>query len=143
MRPAITVLTLAVTDLDRSLRFYRDGLGLETEGIFGEEFENGAVVFFHLNGGLILALWPHQSMANVSGVPIPPFDASDPPHISVGHNVRTPEEVDEVIAAAEQAGATYIDPPEDRAWGGRSGHFRDPDGHLWEVAWNPAIMPPE
>jgi catechol 2,3-dioxygenase-like lactoylglutathione lyase family enzyme len=141
MHPSIKVLTLGVADLERALTFYRDGLGLETEGIFGTEFENGAVVFFNLSGGLILALWPFESMANVTGLTIEPPGPADTPRFSIGHNVRTEEEVGAILVAAERAGATFIDPPQTRPWGGTSGHFRDPDGHLWEIAWNPDLIP--
>jgi uncharacterized protein len=134
MKPGIKVLTLAVDDLERSLAFYRDGMGLETKGITGQQFEHGAVVFFRLNDDLILALWPSASLSKDAGI-----DATRERlgAISIGHNVGSKEEVDAVISQAKQAGAVIVNPPQDRFWGGYSGYFRDPDGHLWEVAWNP------
>jgi predicted lactoylglutathione lyase len=111
-------------------------MGLQTEGIFGQEFEGGAVVFFNLNGGLILALWELKNLVKEGNV-----TAGDNPRFSIGHNVRTREGVDEVMAQAAAAGATITTPPEDRVWGGYSGYFQDLDGHLWEVIWNPMLIP--
>lgn len=140
MRAHITVITLGVADLERSLAFYREGLGLKSEGIIGTEFEGGAVAFFELSGGLILALYPFESIARDSGLQA--ATSAGPTH-TIGHNVGSPEEVDEVLAQAEAAGATFIDRGKDRPWGGYTGHFRDPDGHLWEIVWNPGLVPPE
>jgi catechol 2,3-dioxygenase-like lactoylglutathione lyase family enzyme len=136
MKPFIKVITLGVNDLDRSLAFYRDGMGLETEGIFGTEFEHGAVVFFHLQGGLILALWPKTSLMAEANVQMSPPSAVE---FTLGHNVASREEVDAVMAQAERAGASITDPARERFFGGYSGHFQDPDGHLWEVIWNPTL----
>jgi uncharacterized protein len=136
MKPFIKVITLGVDDLERSLRFYRDGLGLETEGIIGTEFEHGAVVFFHLKGGLMLALWPKSSLAAEARVSSSPPSAVE---FTLGHNVASREEVDAVMAQAERAGATITDPASERFFGGYSGYFQDPDGHLWEVIWNPDL----
>lgn len=140
MRPRITLLTLAVADLHRSLAFYRDGLGLPTTGIVGEEFEHGAVVFFDLAGGLKLALYPRKSLAHDAGIP-----ADTPPGLSfsIAHNVATPEEVDAVMQQARQAGARIVKPAQKTFWGGYAGYFQDPDNHLWEIAWNPAWNPGE
>jgi catechol 2,3-dioxygenase-like lactoylglutathione lyase family enzyme len=135
MKPRVTVITLGIDDLERSLAFYRDGLGLPTEGIIGAEFENGAVVFIKLEGGVTLALWPRTSLANEANVPLTPPSASE---LTLGHNVGSRERVDAVMAEASAAGATITDPARGRAWGGYSGHFQDPDGHVWEIAWNPA-----
>lgn len=135
MRPTIKVLTLAVSDLERSLAFYRDGLGLATEGIIGTEFEHGAAVFIEMNADLILALYPIESLAKEANVPVrPPTTGS----LAIGHNVASRQEVDEVVEQARSAGAAVTDPPRDTFWGGYAGHFTDPDGHLWEIAWNPA-----
>ena len=134
MEPRITLITLGVEDLERSLAFYRDGLGWPTEGIVGEEFENGAVVFFDLKNGMKLALWPRTSLAIEARVSAEGKSAAT---FEVAHNVRTREEVDQVIALARAAGARITNPPAERAWGGYSAHFQDPDGHLWEIAWNP------
>jgi uncharacterized protein len=136
MEPRITVLTLGVDDLERSLAFYRDGLGLPTEGIIGTEFEGGDVVFFHVNEGMILALYPRRSISKDSKLDV---TAPSPTDFTIGHNVASIEEVDGLIEEARKAGATIPDPPRDRSWGGYSGHFQDPDGHLWEIVWNPSL----
>ena len=138
MKPRITVLTLAVDDLDRALRFYRDGLGFATPGIFGTEFEHGAVVFIDLQPGLKLALWPRRSLAHDTGLPLQPPSATE---LSLGHNVRSREEVNAVMAQAAAAGAVVVKPAQDTFWGGYGGYFQDPDGHLWEVVWNPHLLP--
>lgn len=136
MRPTITVLTLGVDDLERAVNFYRDGLGLSTEGVVGTEFEDGAVAFFRMNDdSLLLALWPRSSLVNEAKVP-PGRSASE---LTIGHNVSSKAAVDAVMAEAERAGATITASPQDRAWGGYSGYFQDPDGHLWEVVWNPQL----
>lgn len=140
MKPRITLVTIGVDDLERSLRFYRDGLGLETEGIVGTEFEHGAAAFFDLQAGLKLALWPRASIAHDSG--IPPGRPS-PTEFTLGHNVSSKAEVDAVMEQAERAGAVIVKPAHETFWGGYAGYFQDPDGHLWEVAWNPAWTIPE
>jgi catechol 2,3-dioxygenase-like lactoylglutathione lyase family enzyme len=134
MRPRVKVLTLGVSDLEKSLAFYRDGLGLPTEGIIGTEFEDGAVVFFKMNDDLILALYPKAALAKDAKVPVSP---SSPSEFSIGHIVKSKQEVDAIIKQAERAGARVTDPPHDRFWGGYSGYFQDLDGHLWEITWNP------
>ena len=138
MKPCITLLTLGVDDLEKSVRFYRDGLGWKTEGIVGKEFEHGAVAFFDLQAGLRLALWPRKSLAHDAGIPATPRSATE---FSVGHNVGSKEEVDAAMARAKKAGAAIIKPAHDTFWGGYAGYFADPDGHLWEVAWNPQWIP--
>jgi len=140
MKPRVSVITLGVADLDRALAFYRDGLGLPSQGIVGREFEYGAVAFFELQGGLTLALWPRTSLARDTGLPLSPGSPTD---LSLGHNVRTRDEVDAVVARAERAGAQVVKRPGPTFWGGYSGYFQDPDGHLWEVAWNPQLLPPD
>lgn len=134
MEPRVTFVTLGVSDLEKSLAFYRDGLGWPTRGIIGTEIPGGAVAFFPLTSGVILALWPRAELAkdaNVSGA------GSCAVEFSLAHNVNSKEEVDAVIAVARKAGATVTDPAHDRAWGGYAGYFQDLDGHLWEIAWNP------
>jgi catechol 2,3-dioxygenase-like lactoylglutathione lyase family enzyme len=138
MKPSITVITLGVDDLDRSVRFYRDGLGLRTDGVIGQEFEHGAVAFFELQSGLRLALWPRKSLAHDSGLPV---SAPSPTEFSLGHNVSSRSEVDTVMNQAEDAGAVIVKPAQDTFWGGYAGYFQDPDGHLWEVVWNPHLLP--
>jgi uncharacterized protein len=134
MKPRIKVITLGVGDLEKSLAFYRDGMGLPTKGIIGTEFEDGAVVFFDMNDDLILALYPKAALAKDGKVSVSPPSPAD---FSIGHNVGSKQEVDAVMAQAEKAGAKITDRPHDRFWGGYSGYFQDPDGHLWEIAWNP------
>jgi catechol 2,3-dioxygenase-like lactoylglutathione lyase family enzyme len=136
MKPRITVLTLGVSDLERSLRFYHDGLGFPTQGIVGTEFERGAVAFFELQAGLMLAVWPRESIARDSGLPVSP---SSPTEFTLGHNVASREDVDDVMTQARDAGATIVKPAQPTFWGGYAGYFQDPDGHLWEVVWNPQL----
>ena len=134
MKPRITVLTIGVDDLKESLKFYRDGLGLKTEGIIGEEFEYGAVAFFDLENGMKLALWPRKSLAKDSGMKVTP---ASPTEFSIGHNVASKKEVDAVMEQAKKAGAKITQAAQKTFWGGYAGYFQDPDGHLWEVVWNP------
>lgn len=134
MKPRITVITIGVNDLEKSLHFYRDGLGFPTEGIIGKEFEYGAVVFIQLQDNLRLALWPRKSIAHDSGLSITP---ASPTEMTLGHNVSSKAEVDAVMDQAKSAGAVIVKPAHDTFWGGYSGYFQDPDGHLWEVVWNP------
>ena len=142
MQPRIHVITLAVSDLDRALAFYRDGLGFETPGVIGTEFAgddttpSGAVAMFKLQGGLILAVWPRTELAKDANVPLGPAQSGE---FSIGHAVAGRAEVDALLAQAEAAGATLTDQAHDRAWGIYSGYFRDLDGHLWEVMWNPQL----
>jgi len=134
MKPRIKIITLGVSDLQKSLAFYRDGMGLRTEGIIGTEFEDGAVVFFNMNDDLILALYPKTALAKDAKIAVSPPSASE---FSIGHIVKSKQEVDAVMKQAEKAGAKVTDPAHDRFWGGYSGYFKDLDGHLWEIAWNP------
>jgi uncharacterized protein len=140
VQPRISVITLGVSDLERSLRFYRDGLGWPTEGIVGTQFERGAVAFFDLPSGLKLALWPRENIAWDAGVPESPPSATE---FTIGHNVGSKAAVDTVMELARQAGANITQPAHDTFWGGYAGYFQDPDGHLWEIAWNPAWEAPE
>ncbi|MCQ4313914.1 VOC family protein [Pseudomonas stutzeri] len=134
MQPRITVITLGVDNLELSLRFYRDGLGFASEGIIGQEFEHGAVAFIQLQPGLRLALWPRSSIAHDTGLALGPASSTE---MTLGHNVASQAEVDAVMAATEAAGATIVKPAHATFWGGYSGYFKDPDGHLWEIVWNP------
>ena len=142
MKPRIHVVTLAVADLGRALTFYRDGMGFPTEGLIGTEFQgdegtpHGATAVFQLDGGLMLSIYPRSELAKDADVPVSGAKTGE---FSIGHAVATRTEVDEVIAQAKAAGAAVIDPPHDRPWGIYSGYFQDPDGHLWEVIWNPAL----
>lgn len=134
MNPRITVITIGVNDLEKSLHFYREGLGFPTEGIIGKEFEYGAVVFIQLQDGLRLALWPRKSISHDSGLLIAPASSTE---MTLGHNVSSKAEVDAVMDQAKSAGAVIVKPAHDTFWDGYSGYFQDPDGHLWEVVWNP------
>ena len=134
MHPHITFVTLGVDDLERAVAFYRDGLGLATKGIVGTEFENGAVAFFKLQAGLTLGLWPRRSLAKDADLPVGPRSATE---FSLAHNVGSEAEVDALIQQAGKAGATIVKAAQKTFYGGYAGYFQDPDGHLWEVAFNP------
>ena len=138
MQPSISVITLAVDDLERAVAFYRDGLGLPTEGIIGREFENGAVAFFQLQAGLKLAVWPRSSLAADTGLVTKPASSLE---FTLGHNVMSKGDVDQVLRQATNAGAQLVKPAGDTFYGGYAGYFMDPDGHLWEVVYNPAMLP--
>ena len=137
MDARITVLTIGVDNLERSLVFYRDGLGFETDGIIGTEFEHGAVAFFKLQDGLILAIWPRESIAHDLGINVVPITDIESTEFTIGHNVTSRGDVDLVIGQAREAGATITKAPHETFWGGYAGYFQDPDQHLWEVVWNP------
>ncbi len=136
MTPHLTVLTLGVADLEQAVAFYRDGLGFATKGIIGADIENGAVAFFNLQGGLKLALWPRQSIAADTGLVEHP---ASPTEMTLGHNVESAQAVDAVMAVAVQAGAKVIKPAQATFYGGYAGYFQDPDGHVWEIAFNPGL----
>ncbi len=140
MKPRVTVITVGVDDLEKSLRFYRDGLGLPTQGIIGKEFEHGAVAFFDLQAGLKLALWPRKSISHDSGIS---SGLPSPTEFTLGHNVSSKEEVDAVMEQAGKAGAIIVKQAHDTFWGGYAGYFEDPDRHLWEIVWNPQFEIPE
>lgn len=134
MKPRITLITLGVDDLERAVAFYRQGLGLDSGGVVGTEFEHGAVAFFELQEGLKLALWPRTSLAHDSGLAVGARSATE---FSLAHNVASRDEVDAVMAQARDTGATITKAAGETFWGGYAGYFQDPDGHLWEIAWNP------
>jgi uncharacterized protein len=142
MEARIHIITLAVADLERALTFYRDGLGFESRGIIGTEFvgddtnPHGAVALFELEDGLLLSLYPRTELAKDANVPLGPPKTGE---FSIGHAVAGKAEVDTLLNRAQAAGATLTDEPHDRAWGIYSGYFRDPDGHLWEILWNPRL----
>ena len=138
MKPGISVLTIGVDDLERAVSFYRDGLGLTTAGIVGRELPFGAVAFFELQAGLRLALWPRASIGHDAGLDV---GAPSTTEFTIGHNVSSKTEVDEVMAQAEAAGAVIVKAAEPTFWGGYAGYFQDPDKHLWEVVWNPEWHP--
>jgi uncharacterized protein len=138
MKPRIHVITLAVADLERALRFYR-ALGLESPGIIGTEWPGddknpaGAVAMFQLENDLILAVYPRQELGKDANIRPGPANSGA---FSIGHMVSSRAEVDRILAQAAAAGATVTDEPHDRAWGIYSGYFADPDGHLWEILFN-------
>jgi catechol 2,3-dioxygenase-like lactoylglutathione lyase family enzyme len=138
MKPRITMLTIGVDDLERAVTFYRDGLGFPTDGIVGQEFEHGAVAFFDLQAGLKLALFPRADLAHDAGIAV---SAASPTEFSIGHNVGSQEEVDAIMKRAGDGGGNIVKPARETFWGGYAGYFQDPDGHLWEIAWNPAFLP--
>jgi hypothetical protein len=119
MKPRITIITIAVDDLEESLRFYRDGLGLPTQGIVGTEFEYGAVAFFDLESGIRLAIWPRKSLARDCGIPV---SSPSPTEFSLGHNVSSKEEVDRVMEQARKAGVEVVVHK-------RDGSIRDSDSY--------------
>jgi hypothetical protein len=143
MKPEVHVITLAVDDLDRALRFYREGLGLQSEGIIATEFQRdersgaGAIAMFRLKGGLILSIYPRAELAHDAKVPLMPPKSGE---FSIGQLVDSRDAVDATLSLAETAGATITDKPHDRPFGIYSGYFKDPDGHLWEIIWNPAMQ---
>ncbi|OGL22152.1 glyoxalase [Candidatus Saccharibacteria bacterium RIFCSPHIGHO2_01_FULL_45_15] len=137
MKPRVSVITLAVDDLEKSVIFYRDGLGLETDGIIGKEFEFGAVAFFELQSGLRLALWPRKSISHDTGIDEQPKSSTE---FTLGHNVNSISEVNAVMANAEKAGAAIVKQSHETFWGGYAGYFQDIDGHLWEVVFNPELL---
>ena len=127
MDPRISIITLGVSDLERSTRFYRDGLGLpQRPGPDG-------IAFFELRGTW-LSLYPREALAEDATVPA---EGSGFPGFALAHNVASPEAVDATLKQAVDAGAELRKPGQEVFWGGYSGYFSDPDGFLWEVAWNP------
>ena len=138
LEPRFTVLTLGVDNLQRSLAFYRDGLGFPTKGIIGQQFKHGPIVFFDLPHKMSLALYPRADLAWGARVPASP---ASPTEFTIGYNVRNEDEVDQLMKAAAKAGAKITKPAEKAFWGGYSGYFQDPDGHLWEIVWNPDLIP--
>ncbi len=138
MKPRISVLTLGVANLEHSFSFYHYGLGLPSEGIFGREFDHGAVAFFDLSAGLKLAVFAQDDLAYDCGLPKHPVSSTA---ASIGHNVLLREEVDDIMLKAERAGAKIVKAPQETFWGGYAGYFTDPDGHLWEIVWNPKMLP--
>jgi uncharacterized protein len=128
MEPRISIITLGVSDLARSVKFYRDGLNLPSTYKEGE-----GIAFFQLKGTW-LALYPSEALAEDACLPA---TRSRFGGVTLAHNVASKAEADAVIAQALAAGATLLKPAADTFWGGYSGYFADPDGHPWEVAWNP------
>jgi uncharacterized protein len=139
VEPRVNVITLAVDDLERALGFYRDGLGLQTKGVVASDLVDertgaaGAIVIFELENGLLLTLYPRTELAKDAALPDGPPQSGE---FSLGHLVASRTEVDRILEQAAAAGAV-VTAPHDRPWDIYSGYFRDPDGHLWEIIWNP------
>ena len=129
MQPRLTLVTLGVTDLAKARAFY------EAWGWRASSASQPEVAFFQANG-LALALWSRTDLAKDAGVQDRPTGFSA---VTLAYNARSKEEADEVYALAIAAGAKATKPLQDVFWGGYSGYFADPEGHLWEVAWNPAF----
>lgn len=131
MEPRISLITLGVSDLPRARKFYVEGLGwpISSASVSGE------VVFLKLSG-IVLALWGREALAQDMARP---RDDGGGARVALAHNARSRAEVDAIFAQAERAGASILKRPKDTSWGGYSGYFADPDGHAWEVAWNPSF----
>jgi len=140
MKARISLITLGVENLERAVAFYRDGLGLPTDGIVGREYEHGAVAFFDLEGGTKLALW---TRADIAWDTLLPVGTPNPTDFTLAQNVMSREQVDEVMVQAIKAGAAVLRTAAETFYGGYAGYFQDPDGHVWEIAWNPAMLPPD
>jgi len=146
MEARIDIITLAVADLERALKFYRDGLGMESRGVIGTEFDGddvepaGAIALFELRNGLLLSFYPRTELAKDAKVPLGPPKTGE---FSIGHTVASKAEVDALLTQAQAAGAALTDRPHNRPWGIYSGYFRDPDGHLWEILYNPRLVRPQ
>jgi len=130
MESRISIITLGVSNLDRSIRFYRDGLGFDTKAKEGDQ-----IAFFRLNG-TALALYPVDKLAEDIGPEIR-RSTSGFSGVTIAHNVREKSEVSEILSLAERSGGTIVKQAQDVFWGGHSGYFKDPDEHYWEVAWAP------
>jgi predicted lactoylglutathione lyase len=138
MKTRFTVLTLGVDDLETSFQFYHRGLGFPSQGIIGKEFEHGEVAFFDLPHGMKLALYSRENLAWDAKIE---KQAPSTTEFSIGYTTNNQTEVDEIMALAKKTGAKIVKPAQKAFWGGYSGYFQDPDGHLWEIAWNPQLMP--
>jgi catechol 2,3-dioxygenase-like lactoylglutathione lyase family enzyme len=130
LQQRISFITLGVSNLAQSRSFYEQGLGWKPS----KRGSSAGVVFFQMGSGLVLALFPKAELAKDAGLP---NDGSGFSGLALAYNVHERHEVAEVLKTAEQAGGTIIKPAQDTFWGGHAGYFTDPDGILWEVAWNP------
>lgn len=133
MEQRVSLITLGVADLARATRFYRD-LGWTPS----PRFEGADVAFFQA-GGMIVALWGRDDLAADTGLSKEPSGDGPSARLALAYNARSREAVDAVIEEARRAGGTVVKPARDTAWGGYAGYFADPDGHLWEIAWNPGF----
>lgn len=140
MKPRFTVLTLGVDNVERAYKFYHEGLGFPSKGIVGKEFEHGEAAFFDLPHGMILSLYARTDLAWDAKVDKQDAAATE---FSIGYMVKNQAEVDEIMELAKKAGATITKPAQKAFWGGYSGYFQDLDGHLWEILYNPQMIPEE
>ncbi|SHG74485.1 hypothetical protein SAMN04488109_1652 [Chryseolinea serpens] len=138
MEPRFTILTLGVDDLERSFKFYHQGMGLASKGIVGKEFEHGEVAFFDLKNGMVLALYTRDNLAWDAQVGRGNPSSTE---FSIGYTTRNEAEVDSIMTQAKKAGATIVKQAQKTFWGGYAGYFQDPDGHLWEIAFNQNLIP--
>jgi catechol 2,3-dioxygenase-like lactoylglutathione lyase family enzyme len=129
MEARISIITLGVSDLPQSIRFYRDGLGFPTNANESDE------IAFFTTAGTRLALYPLEKLAEDIGPGVKPARGFS--GITLALNVRRKKEVAEVLAFARKAGGKIVKPAQDVFWGGHSGYFSDPDGYYWEVVWAP------
>lgn len=127
----LSLVTLGVSDLEASTRFYADVLGWTGSSVGGDQ-----VTFFQLNG-IVLGLFPREELGADAGVEVAESEGYS--RVALAYNVRERDDVDRLLAQVADAGASVVKPAEDAFWGGRSGYFADPDGFLWEVAWNPGF----
>ena len=135
MKQRISMLTLGVNDLKKSMEFYQNGLGWKTKGIIGAEYENGAVVLFQLYNGMMLSLYERKNLAWDSNLTLQTDGATE---FSIGYFVNSDEEVEVILELAKNAGAKITKTAQKAFWGGYHGYFQDIDGHLWEIGHNPS-----
>lgn len=138
MEPRFSILTLGVDNLEKSFKFYHEGLGFPSRGIIGKEFERGEVAVFDLKNGMLLSLYLKENLAWDAQIKEEKNAAAE---FSIGYLTRNQEEVDAIMAKAKKAGAKITKPAQKTFWGGYGGYFQDPDGHLWEIAYNPKLIP--
>jgi uncharacterized protein len=131
MEARISMVTLGVNDIQKAYDFYSKIIGFPSE----KGIEGGRVVFFTLNH-MLLSLFPKDQLAEDALVP---NDGSGFAGITLAYNVRTRQEVDEIIGKLHRAGVKITKEPQDTFWGGYDAYFQDPDGYLWEIAWNPFV----
>ena len=138
MIPSISVLTLAVNDLEKSVEFYHNWLWFFTEWIIWKEFEYGAVAFFDLQNWIKLALWSRDSISKDTGIA---SSENMSIQFTLWHNVASRDEVDSIMSLAKKAGAIIIKTPSETFYGGYAWYFQDPDKHTWEIVFNPNFLP--
>ncbi len=138
METRFALLTLGVNNLEKSYKFYHDGLGFPSKGIVGKEFEHGEVAFFDMKNGIKLAIYSRENLAWDAEIPQTPSSSTE---FSIGYNAKDKSEVDSIIELANRAGAKITKPAQKAFWGGYHGYFEDLDGHLWEILWSPELIP--